>query len=240
MIANLSTLDSLHLPMALGLSGLLGLGELSLSVNKANIPVGETGIFYIRGGPPNAKIYWSSKKNGLPTGEDLAHYGQSTDAAGNADLVPTAWSENTIGEWIKYVVIYDSSGRPYSAGVAFNVVPKVSKPTIYVPIPGGASIPVTTTAVDPGPYIDPLIVPSIIPPSPEPSGSQTSPSPSSPSTGTPTPSLPGYQAPSLPGYQPPSSNSSFFSKKFSLFGFQVPYYLPIAVGAGYFLLQKKR
>ena len=224
MTLYLQNVGSLHVPSMR--AGLRGLGALSLGVNKANVRVGEDFTYSVRGGPPNAKIYWSSKKDGIPTAEVNTYYGHLTDASGNFDATIT-WPEMFIGEWIKYIVIYDAAGNAYSAAVAFNVLPAQTAATTTTTTTNSGSSTTTATASSTD------ISSSSIPVS---SGSYSASNALAPVT-TPAPvsSLsPGFSFSDL-------STPGFFSRSFSIGSYEVTYLTAaIALGLTGFYLYKKR
>ena len=56
-------------------------------------------------GPANQPIYWSSWRNGVPTGEDNSFYGHYTNADGVFTATVGAWTPGTEGHWIKQINI---------------------------------------------------------------------------------------------------------------------------------------
>jgi hypothetical protein len=101
-----------------------------LTVTPSTQGTGGSQVFTITGGPPNAKLAWSSSLNGQPTGEDHAMYsGQMTDANG-AWSAAIGWPANgvlggksIIGQWTKTVYAYPPDmSDPWEASASFNVV----------------------------------------------------------------------------------------------------------------------
>lgn len=90
-----------------------------LTVNSSSYTVGESAVYVIKGAPANSAIYWSSWKDGIPTGETDAYYGQRTDTFGNWMAVAGAWTENLIGAWRKQAKV---GGQIYT--VTFQVQPR--------------------------------------------------------------------------------------------------------------------
>lgn len=204
------SVQNLHPP---GLRGLLGLGDLSLSVSTPYHVVGQQFVYYVRGGPPNAQIFWSSQKDGLPTGENNAFYGHLTDSSGNADLSSTP-GPGEIGNWIKTITVKDSAGTPFKAAVAYNVAGTQTQ------------IPATQTQIEPAAQTTSVLdnITNLF------TGLAQEPVRQPTATGRPIAGGTSQAVPSQPG---------FLSRKFQLFGFQIPYFVPIAIGT-VFLLQKKR
>lgn len=104
-----------------------GLGApipITLRVNNPIQRVGEKATFLIIGAPPAAPIYWSSYKNGVATGELNADYGHRIEANGTAKIeMSSPWTADQAGDWIKEILIQDSTGNNYTALAVFRVVP---------------------------------------------------------------------------------------------------------------------
>ena len=138
----------LHAPMMVGYRSLRGLGEdlpIQLSVDSPYMNVGKVAHFRIINAPPNAKILWSSYKNGAATGELNAYYNQDTGANGSADLTWTPGAEH-VGNWVKTIDVQDPQGGNHTALVQFTVGPAVSAgatpapasaPSFLESLPGG-------------------------------------------------------------------------------------------------------
>jgi hypothetical protein len=93
-------------------------------VNNPIQRVGEKATFLIIGAPPGAPIYWSSYKNGVATGELNADYGHRTESNGTAQIeMSSPWTAEQTGDWIKEILIQDSTGNNYTAMVVYRVVP---------------------------------------------------------------------------------------------------------------------
>lgn len=130
----------LHAPMMIGFRsnwrGLRGDIPIQLGVDSPYMTVGKEAHFRIINAPPNAKILWSSYKNGAATGELNAYYNQDTGANGSADLTWTPTADN-VGNWVKSVLVQDAAGKNYTAMVQFTVAPAsaVSSGTVAAPAP---------------------------------------------------------------------------------------------------------
>jgi hypothetical protein len=72
-------------------------------LSSYQIGVGTT--MYAVTGPANQPIYWSSWRDGVPTGENSSFYGHYTNAEGVFTATVGAWSPGTEGHWIKQVNI---------------------------------------------------------------------------------------------------------------------------------------
>ncbi len=101
-----------------GLAG-CGMGALSLAMNKSNFLVGEAPGYSIAGAQAAQPVFWSSTKNGLPTGENLSGYGHTTDAQGVWAGVGNQWTNEQQGAWTKTATVGGES-----ATVAFQVMPQ--------------------------------------------------------------------------------------------------------------------
>jgi hypothetical protein len=205
-----------------GLRGLLGLGELSLSVSTPYHVVGQQFLYYVRGGPPNAQIFWSSQKDGLPTAENNAFYGHLTDGSGNADLSSTPGPDE-VGNWIKTILIKDAAGTQYRAGVAYNVAAAPAQTQAQTQTQNQTQ---TQSQQDSGSSSSSIVdsFTSLF------TGLTSDPAAQAQPIGSPIVGGIAQAVPPQPG---------FLSRKFSLFGFQIPYFVPLAVGA-VVLLKKKR
>lgn len=117
--------------MNYGLNGYgIGLGWLgaalpiSLSINSPIQVVGQTPTYRISGAPPGAQVTWTSFKDGVATGEDMAGYsGQVVESNGTVELTGGAWTADNVGQWIKQVRIAAPDGAVSQAVVMFSVVP---------------------------------------------------------------------------------------------------------------------
>lgn len=94
---------------------------ITLRINSPYQLVGGKATYTVIGAPPNAEIYWSSYKNGVATGELNASYGQKIEPNGTAQIESGAWTSDQVGDWIKEILIKDSTGNLYTAMVAFSV-----------------------------------------------------------------------------------------------------------------------
>lgn len=103
---------------------------LSLSTDKSLYKVGEIPTYIIHGGSPNGGIAWTSYKNGAPTGEFQAFYGQTLDVGGNATLPAGGpWTEDYIGTWEKELLIVGTDGSFDIAQTTFRVAPQTAMTT---------------------------------------------------------------------------------------------------------------
>lgn len=114
-----------------------GFGDLGLTL-QIDSPIQRVGApptYRITGGTPGETIYWSSYKNGQPTGEDNASYGQSVGPNGTAELVGSGsgWQTSEVGDWIKEIRIKKPDGTWAQAMVSFRVLPPVSDVANVVP-----------------------------------------------------------------------------------------------------------
>lgn len=118
-------IKALHAPMfRRGLRGLLGAAlPLSLRINTPYQIVGSKPTFTLIGATPGATVFWSSYKDGSPTGEYNASYGQTVEANGTVELEGGQWTENDIGTWIKEVLIQSPDGTNNRAMIQFAVSP---------------------------------------------------------------------------------------------------------------------
>lgn len=136
-------LRSYQIPPGIFMPTLGGLGAsapipISLRIDNPVQTVGREGHFYITNAPPNAKIYWSSFRNGQFTGEENAYYGDDTQSNGSADLPWTPRPQDE-GTWVKTVLLIDGDNR-YQAQVQFQVV---ANPT-ELPDPSSTFLPTYT------------------------------------------------------------------------------------------------
>ena len=141
------------------LAGLMGdlLGDVQLSMDKSFYRVGEKPLYRITGGTPGATIAWTSYKDGKPTGEYQATYGQWLDNYGSA-VIPAAqeWNENHIGAWRKDVIIIpnDYPARPLeNATISFQVAPIPDRMPVNTGA-NGSSLPAASADDDGGSLSD--------------------------------------------------------------------------------------
>jgi len=104
-----------------------------LTTDKSSYAVGDFVSYSISGTKPNADIAWTSFKNGQPTGEFQAQYGQHTDANGNwTGQAVQAWTASDQGNWQKQVLLispgpsYDQAEVSFSVGNVGSVAPHPS------------------------------------------------------------------------------------------------------------------
>jgi hypothetical protein len=104
-----------------------GLGApipITLRIDNPIQQVGGKATFLIIGAPPGAPVYWSSYRNGVATGELNADYGHRVEANGTAKIeMSSPWTAEQAGDWIKEILIQDSTGNNYTAMAVFRVVP---------------------------------------------------------------------------------------------------------------------
>ena len=113
-----------------GLRGLLGAAlPLSLRINTPYQVVGSKPTFTLIGATPGATVFWSSYKDGSPTGEYNASYGQTVEANGTVELEGGQWTESDIGTWIKEVLIQSPDGANNRAMIQFAVSPAAAAST---------------------------------------------------------------------------------------------------------------
>ena len=120
---------ALHAPMFRGLRGLGAALPLSLRINTPYQLVGSKPTFTLIGATPGATVFWSSYKDGTPTGEYNASYGQVVEANGTVELEGGQWTENDIGTWLKEVLIQSPDGTNNRAMVQFAVSPVAAAST---------------------------------------------------------------------------------------------------------------
>jgi len=100
--------------------------------------VGGKATFLIIGAPPGAPVYWSSYKNGVATGELNADYGHRIEGKGTAKIeMSSPWNSDQTGDWIKEILIQDSTGNNYTAMVVFRVIPAPVAVPVAAPTGGG-------------------------------------------------------------------------------------------------------
>jgi len=93
-----------------------------LTTDKSAYNVGDVIGYAISGAKPDADIAWTSFKNGQPTGELNAQYGQYVDASGNwSGQSGAAWTAADTGRWEKQVLLVNPDGSFDQAQVAFTV-----------------------------------------------------------------------------------------------------------------------
>lgn len=90
-----------------------------LTVNNSTYVVGDQIVYVIKGAPSNSAIFWSSWKDGVPTGESDSSCGHRTDAFGNWSATVGPWTENLTGAWKKQARV---GGQVYT--VTFQVQPR--------------------------------------------------------------------------------------------------------------------
>ncbi len=128
---------ALHAPMfRRGLSGLAGALPLSLSINSIYQTVGSAPTFRLVGAQPGAVIYWSSYKNGQPTGEYNASYNQTVEPNGTVELEGGQWTNDDIGTWTKEVLIQSPDGTNNRAMIQFTVSAPASSTPADAPASG--------------------------------------------------------------------------------------------------------
>jgi hypothetical protein len=106
---------------------------ITLRINSPYQVVGGKAIYTVIGAPPGGDVYWSSYKNGVATGELNASYGHKIEPNGTAQIESGAWTSDQTGDWIKEILIKDTSGQVYTAMVAFAVRPAAE--TVATPTP---------------------------------------------------------------------------------------------------------
>ena len=100
---------------------LLGALGLAFTTDKHSYAVGDAPIYRITGAVPGSVIAWTSYKNGQPTGEYNANYGQTVDANGTAELTGGAWTDADKGQWQKELVVIAPDGTISNATISFSV-----------------------------------------------------------------------------------------------------------------------
>jgi len=123
------------LPFAHGLHGLAEALPLSLTINTPFQTVGSKPVYTLTGAPPGATVFWSSYKDGVPTGELNSAYSQIVESNGTARLEGSeAWKETDQGTWIKIALVQTPDGANHTAMVQFRV-------GAAAPAPGSAQAP---------------------------------------------------------------------------------------------------
>jgi len=93
-----------------------------LTTDKSAYAIGDFVTYSITGAKPNADIAWTSFRNGQPTGEFQAQYGQHTDANGNwTGQAVQPWTTADQGAWQKQVLLISSGPTYDQAEVNFTV-----------------------------------------------------------------------------------------------------------------------
>lgn len=98
-----------------------------LAIDKTSYVTGESPLYAVTNAVPSSPIYWSSTRNGAPTGEDNAFYGHYTDTNGNWSGGGAAWTNADAGSWTKTINV----GGQTSA-VAFQVTAPSPPPSSLV------------------------------------------------------------------------------------------------------------
>lgn len=121
-----------------------GLGApipITLRVDSPIQQVGGKATFLIIGAPPGAPVYWSSYRNGVATGELNADYGHRVEANGTAKIeMSSPWTAEQTGDWIKEILIQDSTGNNYTAMAVFRVVPAPATAPAPAPATSGGGL----------------------------------------------------------------------------------------------------
>lgn len=94
-----------HGGMLAGLDALMGALGVTLSTDKSVYKVGEKPTYRISGGVPGGGVAWTSFRNGQPTGEFQADYGQDLTASGTLTIEGGPWSASDVGDWQKQILI---------------------------------------------------------------------------------------------------------------------------------------
>jgi len=117
-----------------------------LTTDKSSYAIGDFVSYSISGAKPNADIAWTSFRNGQPTGEFQAQYGQYTDANGNwSGQAVQAWTAADQGTWQKQVLLispgpsYDQAEVNFSVGNVSSVAPH---PTTGGFLSGSTTLPI--------------------------------------------------------------------------------------------------
>lgn len=122
-----------------------GLGEalgLKLSIDNQFQRVGDTPVYTLIGAAPGVPIYWTSFKDGEPTGEYNTTYpGHVVESNGTARLVAGGpWTDSDVGVWTKQVLVQDADGNNSIAQLQFRVAPASAQasPATGAPTPTGS------------------------------------------------------------------------------------------------------
>jgi Peptidase family M23 len=103
-------------------------GPLKIKVNKTSYRAGESPLYTVEDAPPDARLYWTSTRNGVPTGEVEAFYGHHADANGNWSGYGGPWSGADAGTWTKTISIDDP--EVVESTVEFTVTAVAEAPTL--------------------------------------------------------------------------------------------------------------
>lgn len=102
----------------------LGILQLGLTTDKNGYQVGDTPTYILQHAEPGSMIYWTSFKDGLPTGENRQFYEQVVGPLGAVELTGGTWAETDIGRWQKLAYVVAPGGAESLAQAFFTVSPK--------------------------------------------------------------------------------------------------------------------
>lgn len=104
----------------------LGILQLGLTTDKRSYQVGDTPSYTLQHAEPGSMIYWTSFKDGLPTGENRQYYDQVVGPLGAVELSGGTWLETDVGQWQKIAYVVAPGGAESLAQVFFTVSPKTT------------------------------------------------------------------------------------------------------------------
>lgn len=91
-------------------------------MDKSVYAIGDQPVYTITGAEPGAVIAWTSFKNGQPTDELNAQYGQYVEADGSwSSGVLDPWPASYQGQWQKQVLLVNPDGSFDQAQTSFRV-----------------------------------------------------------------------------------------------------------------------
>lgn len=123
------------------MNGFLGEILLSLGVDKRRYEVGDAPKYIVQAGIPGSRVFWTSFKNGVATGEHNADYSQVVGANGTAELSGGAWTDSDVGNWEKQALVIAPDGSDQLVQTFFSVVPKTTTATpTPAPVGSGSSL----------------------------------------------------------------------------------------------------
>ena len=119
--------------------------QATLTVDRPVPPtysIGEAPVYTLTGAPPNATIYWSSTKNGQPTGETNQAYCadplrqfpcplMSTDSNGNFTVQAGPWPSGSAGGWVKQATVNGVSASVFMQVQSMSLAVDRPAPSFY-------------------------------------------------------------------------------------------------------------
>lgn len=121
-------------------NSLMGAIGMALAMDKSTYRVGDSPVYRVTGAIPGSQIVWSSWKNGQPTGEYQASYGDTVDANGTAEITGGAFTDDDKGQWQKIALILKDDGSfDVSNTASFSVVAaSAAQPGTQPPVSSGS------------------------------------------------------------------------------------------------------